>query len=50
MYVYVSQNVNMISYGSFIFMNIQHATNDTSMLRNPTHIRRTLLSFGVDGP
>lgn len=30
-------------------MNIQHVIKETTILMNPTHIKRILLSFGVDG-
>lgn len=35
--------------GSFILMKIQQVINETMTLMKPTHINRTLLSFGVDG-
>lgn len=39
----------MSTYGSFIRMKIQHVMKETTMLINPTLIKRILFNFGVDG-
>lgn len=41
--------IEPITYGSFILINIQHVPNDIMINRNPTDISNILFSFGVEG-
>lgn len=45
----VSYKLLIITHGNFIRMKIQQVTNEMKILMNPTQIKRSLLSFGVDG-